>query len=309
MLWISVIVLVIFSALIYALWYSYRIAFYSPNNKEQDVYAIPPGEQYEKIADRMLLQIHEFQKLPFEQVYINSYDGTKLAARYYHNADNAPLIIQFHGYRGNAVREYSGGSKLAIRAGYNSLVVDQRAHGKSGGHTISFGIRERFDCKAWAEYAAKRFGNMPIILSGVSMGAATVLMASDLHLPANVRGIIADCPYSSPEAIIRKVCRDMKLPDKIIYPFIALGAFVFGGFRMGESSALDSVKHSNLPILLIHGDDDRFVPCDMSTEIKNACKGDIQLVTVPLAGHGISYLVDTERYENAFINFIDKQCK
>lgn len=308
MILLYVLLLLIFAILVYALWFSYRIAFYSPNKKEQDVYAIPPGEQYEKIADTMLQQIHELQQLPFEQVYIKAYDGTTLAGRYYHNVDNSPLVIQFHGYRGNAVREYSGGFKLAIRAGYNSLVVDQRAHGKSGGHTISFGIRERFDCKAWAEYAADRFGDIPIFLSGVSMGAATVLMASNLQLPRNVRGIIADCPYSSPEAIIRKVCRDMKLPEKIIYPFVALSGLIFGKFRIWESSALDSVKHTELPILLIHGDDDRFVPCDMSKEIKKAGKGNIEMITVPKAGHGISYLVDTDMYEKAYLNFMDKNC-
>lgn len=305
---IYIIVGLILAAILYGAWFAYRIAFYSRNNKPKDVYAIPPGEQYEKIADRMLQQIYELEQLTFEQVYIYSYDGTRLAARYYHNMDNAPLVIQFHGYRGNSIREYSGGSKIAARVGYNSLVVDQRAHGKSGGHTISFGIKERHDCKAWAEYASKRFQNVPIILSGVSMGAATVLMASDLPLPVNVRGIIADCPYASPSAIIRKVCTDMKLPHQLLYPFAVLGGLIFGGFRIWESSALESVKHTKLPLLLIHGEDDRFVPCDMSKEIYKACKGRKTLITIPMAGHGISYLVDTEKYEQAFEGFIRKYC-
>lgn len=301
-----VLLCILLAIFIYAIWLSYRIVFYSPNKKPQDVYVIPPGEQYEKVAEKMLEQIHELQQLSYEQVYIKSFDGTKLAAMYYHNADNAPVVIQFHGYRGNAIREYAGCSKLAIREGFNSLVVDQRGHGKSGGHTITFGIRERYDCKAWAEYAAKRFGNVPVFLCGVSMGAATVLMASNLDLPANVKGIIADCPYSSSEAIIRKVCCDVKFPDKIVYPFVVLGALIFGGFRIGASSALESVKQTNLPILLIHGDDDRFVPCDMSNEIKKVCNSDVQMLTVPSAGHGISYLVDTEKYEKAFADFIKK---
>lgn len=304
-----VILVLLIAAALYGAWFAYRMAFYSRNDTPQDVFAIPPGEQYEKIADRMLQQIHDLVQLPFEQVYIRSYDGTRLAARYYHNADNAPLVIQFHGYRGNGVREFSGGSRLARRVGYNALVVDQRAHGLSEGHTISFGIKERFDCKAWAEYAAKRFPNAPIFLSGVSMGAATVLMASNLKLPSSVCGIIADCPYASPGSIIKKVCADMKLPKNLLYPFVILGALIFGRFCIWKSSAVRSVKETSIPILLIHGEDDRFVPCDMSKKIYHACAGEKKLVTVPSAGHGLCYMVDTEQYEKAFEEFISRHCK
>lgn len=147
-------------------------------------------------------------ELTFESVFITSFDGVKLYARYYHVRDGAPLQIQFHGYRGSALLDFCGGNKLAREIGHNTLVVDQRAHGKSGGNTITFGINERYDCLSCINYAVERSGKeTPIFLSGVSMDAATVLMASELNLPDNVIGIIADSPYSSPEEIIRKVCR------------------------------------------------------------------------------------------------------
>ena len=203
-------------------WYSYRTAFYSPEKRKEDHYAIPEGEQYEKERQRMLSLIRQMDETPYEAVTISARDGTKLAARYYHVRDGAPLQIQFHGYRGTALRDFCGGNKLARESGQNTLVVDQRAHGKSGGTTITFGIRERLDCLCWVEYASQRFGSdTPVFLSGVSMGAATVLMASEWELPANVVGIIADCPYSSPEAIIRKVCQqDMHLPPVLVMPSV-----------------------------------------------------------------------------------------
>ena len=290
-------------------WYSYRTAFYSPEKRKEDDYAIPKGEQYEKERQRMLSLIRQMDDIPYEAVTISAQDGTKLSARYYHVRDGAPLQIQFHGYRGTALRDFCGGNKLAREAGQNTLVVDQRAHGKSGGTAITFGIRERLDCLCWAEYANQRFGSdTPVFLSGVSMGAATVLMASELELPANVVGIIADCPYSSPEAIIRKVCReDMHLPPALVMPFIRLGARLFGHFDLKEASAVQAVRNTNVPILLLHGEDDRFVPCDMSREIFDACTGEKTRITFPGAGHGLSYIVDTKTYSEAVSRFVD-QC-
>lgn len=288
-------------------WYSYRTAFYSPEKRKEDYYAIPKGEQYEKERQRMLSLIREMDEIPYEAVTISAHDGTKLAARYYHVRDGAPLQIQFHGYRGTALRDFCGGNKLARESGQNTLVVDQRAHSKSGGTTITFGIRERLDCLCWTEYANQRFGSdTPVFLSGVSMGAATVLMASKLELPANVVGIIADCPYSSPEAIIRKVCReDMHLPPALAMPFVLLGARLFGHFDLREASALEAVQHTHIPILLIHGEDDRFVPCDMSREIFDACTAYKIGKTFPGAGHGLSYIVDTHGYEQTVAQFTE----
>ena len=283
----------------------YRIVFRSPNTALWDPYAVPPGDQYEKVADEMLQRIYRLEQLPYQQVFITAWDGTQLAARYYHFYDGAPVQIFFHGYRSNAVREFSCGYRLAQTLGYNALVVDQRAHGNSGGHTITFGIKERYDCLDWCNYARNRFGeNTRIVLSGVSMGAATVLMASDLKLPDNVACITADCPYASPGKIIRKITRDMKLPSWLAYFFVVTGALLFGGFRIWESCAIHSVRNTRIPILLIHGDDDRFVPWDMSRAIYDACRGDKKLVSFPTAGHGLSCLTDPVRYERTMEQFL-----
>jgi fermentation-respiration switch protein FrsA (DUF1100 family) len=219
--------------------------------------------------------------------------------------DGAPLQIQMHGYRGHALRDFCGGNKLAREAGLNTLVVDQRAHGKSEGHTISFGINERWDCLQWAEYAAQRWPGVPISLAGISMGAATVLMASDLPLPEEVKGIIADCGYSSPRAIIKHVCWSLPKPFRIFYPFTSLSAELFGHFDPDAGSALGAVSNTTLPILLIHGEADGFVPCDMSREIAAACVSKVRLETFPGADHGVSYLSDPERYGRIVKEFLE----
>lgn len=284
---------------------TYRFVFCTSNRRKTDIHSIPKGEQYQKDKQRMLELIDTLDAVAYEQVCIRSKDGLKLVAKYYHRHDNAPLAICFHGYRSTGIRDFSGGVQIAFRQGQNVLLVDQRAQGLSEGHTMTFGVMERYDCLAWIDYAVQRFGaETKIALYGVSMGAATVLMASGLELPENVVGIVADCPYTTPPAIIQKVCRDVKLPVAVIYPFIAAGAFLFGRFRLSDGSAVEAVKQTAVPILIIHGEDDRFVPCEMSREIQNANPEMVRRYTFAYAGHGLSYIVDPERYETLVKSFL-----
>lgn len=288
--------------------FCYWKVFFVPRDQDDRSYRLPKGEQYEGTRDLMLSLIHEWESIPCERVRIRACDGTILAAKYYHVQEGAPLQIQFHGYHGSAMRDFCGGNKLAREMGFNTLAVDQRAHGKSGGHTTTFGIRERRDCLSWVRWACERFGpQTPIFLAGVSMGASTVLMATELELPPNVVAILADCPYSSPEAIIRKVCRDdLKLPPNLVMPFVKLGARLFGHFDLCAASAVEAVRHTKIPILLLHGEADRFVPCEMSWEIFEACAGEVVRETFPEAGHGLSYVADTNRYAWVVRRFMER---
>ena len=288
----------------------YRISFRASKRvMDKDVQIhLPDGEQYLKVRTDIEKCVNNMLVRPFEPVTITTFDGLKLYARYYHVADGAPLQIQFHGYKSSAVLDFCGGSLYAGKIGHNALVVDQRSHGQSEGKSITFGILERKDVLCWIDYARSRFGkDVPIILAGLSMGAATVLMASDQPLPLDVKGIIADCPYSAPEAIIKKVCRvEMHLPANLLYPFIKLGARLFAHFDLEESSAITAIKNTHLPILIIHGEADYFVPCDMSCDIKNANPSQVTLVTVPDAGHGLCYMTAPDIYENAMQDFFKK---
>lgn len=285
--------------------YCFHTCFYSPKNRKEDPYALLDGEQYKALSEGIFYCTRRMEESPCQFVSICSHDGLMLSGRYYHHADGAPVMILFHGYRSMALRDSAGGYILGRKAGFNVLAVDQRAHGRSEGRVISFGILERLDCLSWIKYINDRFGSgTPVVISGLSMGAATVLMAADLELPANVAGIIADCPYASPAGIIRKVATDRKFPAKLVYPFIRLSAALFGGFDLEQADALRSVRNAKTPILLFHGEDDRFVPCEMSRNIaKNAGNG-CQLYTFPNAGHGLCYTTNPDRYERICVEFL-----
>lgn len=285
--------------------YAYRVAFFSPR-KDRD--RIPPtnGPQYDPYREEMKRIYHQLNDRPCEFITVYSHDGLKLSGRYYHIKDGAPLDIGFHGYRSSPLTDFSGGSELSFSLGHNVLLVDQRAHGKSEGRTISFGIQERLDLLAWVNYAVERFGDdTKIILYGISMGGATVLMASELELPENVKGIIADCPYSSPIDIILHVGKNMPIPGWLIRPFAILGAKIYGGFDLCETDAFTAVQNAKVPILIIHGEADGFVPCEMS-DIAAQNPQMVTRITVPEADHGISYLVDTQKYRQAVTEFMEK---
>jgi len=283
----------------------YYIVFFSPHRGAGDHHALPAGVQYEKHKERMLGYIDDFLKLDCEKLEILSYDGKILRGRYYHVNDDAGVDICFHGYRGTGIRDFCGGSRIAMGMGRNVILVDQRAHGESKGHSICFGIKERYDCLSWINYAICRFGDdVDINIYGVSMGASTVLMASGLELPDNVKHIVADSPYTSAGDIIKKVCADLKLPVFLVYPFIYLGALIFAGVKLDSCDCVSAVKKARIPILLIHGEEDRFVPCEMSETIRKANPKLIHRVTFPNAAHGISYIEDKERYEQLINQFI-----
>lgn len=285
----------------------YFIAYYSPpKRKVQSIPHLDGSKQSEDGKKHIKELISYVNEISYEDVYIKSYDGTSLYGRYYHTNDEAPLQILFHGYRGGAIRDFCGGLMLALKSGFNVILIDERAHGKSDGRTITFGVKERCDVLEWVKYANSRFGDTcPIILTGISMGGATVLMASDLDLPKNVVGIIADCPYSSPKEIIMHFCKSFKMPTKLVYPFAYLGALIYGRFNVHKSSAYQSVQNTNIPILLIHGEDDTLVPCDMSRKLHEACKSERKyLHTFKGAEHGMSYIIDNEKYESAYNEFV-----
>ena len=306
MLFLCILAAVLF-LLLAILFIVYRIIFYSSNKAKKITYAFPVGEQYEAVAEPLQKAVDKMLARPFESVHIRAKDGTKLFARYYHVKDGAPVHILVHGWRGYAVLDCSGGSSLAEKLGHNALVVDQRANGKSGGNCISFGVREREDCLSWIHYICERFSeNTPIILSGVSMGAATVLMTAGLTLPDNVRCVMADCPFTSAKDIIKAVAKNLNCPPRLVAFFASLSAIVYGHFVLGKADALSAIKNTKLPILILHGEEDHFVPCDMGRELYHTNPEQVQLETFPNAGHGLSYVIEPAKYEAVVISFLEK---
>lgn len=300
------IILILFITFMVICYFCYAYAFRKDHKRQSSEYEVPRSPYREQA----LKNINALLEEPFEWVEITSKDKLKLKAHYYHFKDGAPVAIMMHGYRSNYCRDGNGGFKIAKEYGLNILMPDQRAHGKSEGQAITFGIKERYDCLEWVNYITNRFGkDTKIVLIGLSMGAATVMMASDIVPTQNVKGIIADCGFSSPKEILMKVSGEMKIPPRLAYFMLKTGALVYGGFNPDEASPVKSLAKTSLPVLFIHGEADTFVPCTMSHKCHEACVSPKEIFIVSKATHGMSYYLDTEGYTKTAIAFLDKILK
>ncbi len=314
----GIIVLVVFASFILLMlislligsYITYRMTFYQSKKKRYvDPYRhIKDDGEPKSLFSRKL--IDNILEVPYENIYVISHDGLRLRARLYMKGKDLPFVIEAHGYKSSPMIDFAGGGVLMMELGFNVIMIDERACGESEGTTISFGFNESRDLLAWIEYIRENYGEQrKIILQGMSLGAATVLMASGLKLPSSVIGIMADCPYSSAPDIIKKVIsEDMKLPVSICYPLVKLGAKLYGRFNLKDADAAEAVKKSSVPILIIHGEADSFVPGLMSEKIAKS-NGNIRRETFPDADHGLSFIYDYERYKMLVVEFIENSFK
>ena len=215
---------------------------------------------------------------PHEDVYVTSGDGLKLHGVYFPGIDTeeekpVKIVICFHGYTSQCMSDYIGLSDYYLKHGYRMLLVDARAHGQSEGVYVGFGCPDRHDAVKWIEWAIKTCGDqVQILLHGISMGGATVLMASGLELPGQVKGIVSDCGFTSPKEVFTHVLHSMyHLPA---FPMLQISDMVNrkkAGYGLDECNAAREVQKAKIPILLIHGEADHFVPCRMCEEIYDCC--------------------------------------
>lgn len=308
MLPLIIILIVVFSLLVVffvALILLYHQIFYSPLKGQLNDFNLQGSKNFQGYEEDIKQLIISLMNRSYEDIYIKSFDKLKLHARLFENKSTNKVAILFHGYRGTAYRDFCGGAKEAIEMGYNVIIIDQRAHGSSQGHSITFGIREVKDLLSWVEYARERFGqNIELALIGISMGGATVLMAVD-KVGDNVK-IIADCPYSSPRIMLKETIRVLHLPVCIFYPLINLTSILFAHTNLNKLSAYDSIKNTNNKILIIHGDKDSIVNYKISQDLFKAFPNKIQYELFAGADHGVSYLIDTNRYRQIITDFLKK---
>ncbi len=244
-----------------------------------------------------------------EHLTLKSRDDLTLHADLYPaDGDTDTIVLMSHGYTSTGWDSCSTIGAYFVKKGYDALIVDNRAHGKSEGDYVGFGILDRYDLLKWIEYINDRYdGKKKILLYGVSMGGATVLMTAGFDDLPNVKAIIADCAYTSPYEVFGHIMqRDYHMPKKLVMGINSKITRKKAGYGFNDYSTLDAVSKTNIPILFVHGAEDTFVPTRMSHENYEACNSPKELLIVENAGHAASYYESHVLYEKKVDEFLEK---
>lgn len=235
-----------------------------------------------------------------------TFDDLKLSAYYYDNNNNSDkYVIIVHGYLGKA-EDMLYASKIFFDSGYSVLSFDLRGHANSEGDYIGMGWHDRLDLIQLIDLITSKNPDAEIVLYGVSMGAATVMMASGEDLPKNVKVIIEDCGYTSIKDIFSYQLKLIfKLPSFPIINFADIITRIRAKFSFFQGNCLKQVGKSTTPILFIHGDKDLFVPFNMLEPLYNSCNCKKDILIVENAEHGMAAFVYKERYWEKVFNFIN----
>ena len=267
------------------------------------------GTDYGEDAENMLAQAaRALEEKKTEQVEIQSADGIRLVGHWYPAENARRVIIAMHGWRSCWSRDFGTIADFWHDNGCHILFTEQRGQNNSEGAYMGFGILERHDCREWAWWVNMRSGGtLPIYLAGVSMGATTVLMASSLHLPQTVTGIIADCGFTSPKDIVGTVYRRViHLPPILSLWAVNVFSNLLAGFGLGDRDTRIALANSKVPVLMIHGREDGFVPCKMSQDGYDACTGKKKLFLVDGADHGVSFIKNRDGYVKEVVSFLEE---
>lgn len=246
---------------------------------------------------------------PFETLQTTAFDGIHLQGYYLEAKEPTNKTVVFaHGYLGHAFDMGLFGQYYYEELGYNFFTPDLRGHGDSGGHYIGFGWHERLDLIDWIHLLIEEEGEeVDIVLHGLSMGAAAVLMASGEALPSQVKGIIADSPYTSVyDLFAYQMKRMYHIPDQLLLPTTSLVTKQRANYSFKEASALEQVKKAKVPILYIHGEGDTFVPTYMTENLYEATNSPKEIVTFPKANHGEAVVMHEEQFFETIRTFLER---
>lgn len=285
--------------------YFYEIAL---NPKSSKTFVLGEVEESEQQKESRIQTENWLDEIS-NDVYITTSNNGKLKLHAYEiiNQKNTDIwSIVIHGYcsQGKDMTYYA---KQYYNKGYNVLILDLRGHGKSEGDYIGMGWHDRLDIIDWTNYLINKNPNSKIILHGVSMGAATVMMATGENLPNNIKIAIEDCGYSS-------IWDEFKMQLKVLFnlpEFPVLNAAsavckIRAGYMLEEGSAVEQVRKSKTPTLFIHGDLDSFVPFEMLDIVYQAASCEKEKLVIKGAAHAEASSVNPNLYWETIDEFIEK---
>lgn len=250
-----------------------------------------------------------FRNFSKENWTIKTNKGLTLFAQYMdHHSDKTAILL--HGFMSDG-DSMGGFAKMFYDFGFNVLLPDARAQGRSAGKYIGYGWVEKEDILAWIKQIIAKVGfDNEIIIMGQSMGGATAMMVSGLNLPPQVKAFIEDCGYSSVKEEIEYQAKNLvNLRAFARIPVVEMVSCINklrNSFFLGQASAVKQLRKNTRPFLFIHGGKDHFVPTEMVYQNYVATNAPKNLWIAPLAGHALSYSMYKNEYQQHVKAFLKK---
>ena len=301
--WYALIASVPISTLVSATLVIHKMVFAGNSDKAQEI--IDGARKSDDPIVRMRIETYDhMQAYPHEALSMRARDGLTLRANWYPNGGAKRTVILVHGWRSAPWWDFGGVFEALYAAGYAILAVSQRALYESEGTYVTYGVREKDDLRDWIDLILERFGSdRRIALMGVSMGAATVLLASGQELPDAVKCAVSDCAYTRAAELFRKGSHGWLPVSRFCVNFVS---YLRTGVGYLGANCLKAVQRSHTPTYFVHGDADEVVPYRMMGELYDACAAKKERWTVPGAKHGEAYATDPDGYLARILPFLER---
>lgn len=227
-----------------------------------------------------------FSRLPLEEIWFKSSDGTRLFGWYVDPSSSVGTLLWCHGNAGNIIHRLDN-LALLYRAGLSVFLFDYRGYGRSAGKPSEEGFYQ----DAFASYAyltrTRGIRSDHIVLFGRSLGAAVAGMVASQR---PVAGLILESSFPSVEAVAK------------------LTTHGFPGHWLLQSRfrLVDRLADIHAPILIIHGDRDDIVPIDLGRQVYEAAPEPKSLYVIEGADHNNTYIIGGRSYLLRMKGFIEE---
>lgn len=235
---------------------------------------------------------------------IETPDHLKLVAWYLPKANSKKTVVLAHGFAGNKslMGAWAG---MYHELGFNVLVPDARAAGASQGQAVGYGWLERKDDLQWARTVVKRTKTRQIVMSGISMGAAGMVMASGEKQIPEIKAYVTDSPFTSAEAIISYQAGQLyHLPAFPLVNVTSMITKLRAGYSFAEADGVAQIEKNHLPIMIISGTKDDFVPTQMGKQLYRNAQQPKELWLVKGAGHTTAITQNYQSYKRHVQQFL-----
>ncbi len=215
-------------------------------------------------------------------------------------------LILLHGIGGHKESNL-GFSRILADNGFNVIIYDQRAHGKSGGKYCTFGFHEKKDVSKFIDIAISKFPSLPVGIHGASMGGAVAIQA--LEHDERLRFGIIESTFNTLENVVIEYGRGyFKFRSRWLAQRILSKSADIAEFKPFDIKPIESCKNIKQPVLMVHGDIDEKIPIEFNQQNYDALKSeDKEFYVVKGAGHENVGEIGGEQYMAKLLSFLNRQ--